>query len=87
MPLPHRPSHYQFSFVLIEQLKETMLKWQIIYQIYTISFQVAKNLVVPGAKRGKPLIRQSHVKKEAEPGPSSSPEAFEYEPTYSRDQR
>lgn len=42
---------------------------------------------MPGAKRGKPLIRQSHVKKEAEPGPSSSPEAFEYEPTYSRDQR
>lgn len=56
-------------------------------ECYTILFQVAKNLDVPGAKRGKQLIRQSRVKKDAEPGQSSSPEAFEYEPLYARDQR
>lgn len=53
----------------------------------TILFQDAKNLVVPGAKRGKQLIRQSRIKKDIEPGQSSSPEVFDYEPMYSRDQR
>ncbi|XP_031617645.1 transcriptional regulator Kaiso isoform X1 [Contarinia nasturtii] len=40
----------------------------------------AKNLVVPGAKRGRPLIRQSRIKKDIDPSQMpSSPDDIDYE--------
>lgn len=44
----------------------------------------AKNLVVPGAKRGRQLIRQSRIKKDIDPNQiPSSPDDIDFEPNLS----